>query len=134
MHASTLPRWNNQKPNWPLYRYHTSIITNIIQVYDRDMSIVIKEFNNYVIRAAKECNSKGARKYYKPYCNEDINNKHNELTTARNLKEGAPSIENKTASKQTNTKFIQTKNEARKSCWMKILALTRIQMITSYGV
>ena len=40
--ASTLPRWNYKKANWPLYRHRTSILTNRIPVYDRDMNIVIK--------------------------------------------------------------------------------------------
>ena len=95
--ASTLPRWNYKITNWPLYRYRTSILTNSILVYDRDMNIVIKEFNNDVIQAAKEYILKGARKDYKPYWNEDLNNKHNELTTARNLADVAPSIEKNTA-------------------------------------
>ena len=67
--------------------------------YDRDMNIVIKEFNNYVIQAAKKCIPKGVRKDYKPYWNEDLNNKHNELTTARNLADVAPYIENNRALK-----------------------------------
>ena len=117
--ASTLPRWNYKKANWSLYRHRTSILTNSIQVYDRDINIVIKEFNNYVLQAAKECIPKGARKDYKPYWNEDLNNKHNELTTARNLADVAPSIENNTALKQANAKFIKTRNEARRSSWMK---------------
>ena len=58
------------------------------------------------------------REDYKPYWNEDLNNKHNELTTARNLADVAPSIENNTALKQTNAKFIKTRNEARRSSWM----------------
>ena len=59
------------------------------------------------------------RKDYKPYWNEDLNNKHDELTTARNLADVAPSIENNTALKQANAKFIKTRNEARRSSWMK---------------
>ena len=59
------------------------------------------------------------RKDYKPYWNEDLNNKHDELTTARNLADVAPSIENNTALKQSNAKFIKTRNEARRSSWMK---------------
>ena len=51
--------------------------------------------------------------------NEDLNNKHNELTTTRNLADVAPSIENNTVLKQTNAKFIKTRNEARRSSWMK---------------
>ena len=70
-------------------------------------------------QAAKECITKGARKDYKPYWNEDLNNKHNELTTARNLADVAPSIENNTALKQVNAKFIKIRNEARRSSWMK---------------
>ena len=62
LEASTLPRWNYKKTNWPLYRHRTSILTNSIQIHDRDMNIVIKEFNNYVLQAAKECIPKGARK------------------------------------------------------------------------
>ena len=83
------------------------------------MNIVIKEFNNYVLQEAKECIPKGARKDYKPNWNEDVNNKHNELTTTRNLADVAPSIENNTALKQVNAKFIKTRNEARRSSWMK---------------
>ena len=48
-----------------------------------------------------------------------MNNKHNELTTARNLADVAPSIENNTALKQANAKFIKTRNEARRSSWIK---------------
>ena len=104
--APTLPRWNYKKINCPLYRHRTSILTNIIEVYDRYMNIVIKEFNHYVLQAARECITKGARKDYKQYCNEDPNNKHNELTTARNLADVTPSIENNTAIKQTNARLI----------------------------
>ena len=117
--ASTLLRWNYKKANWPLYRHRPSILTNSIQVYDRNMIIVLKEFNNYVLQAAKECIPKDARKYYKPSWNEDLNNKHNGLTTARNIADIAPSIENNTALKQTNAKFNKTRNKARRGCWMK---------------
>ena len=119
VHASTLPRWNYKKANWLLYRHRTSILTNSIQVYDRDMNIVIKEFNNYVLQAAKECIPKGARKDYTPYWNEELNNKHNELTRTINLADVAPSFENNAALKQTNAKFIKTRNAARRSSWMK---------------
>ena len=117
--ASALPMWNYKKAKWPLSRHRTSILTNSIQVYDRDMTIVIKELKNYVLQAAKECIPKGPRKDYTPYWNEDLNNKHNELTTARNLADVASSIENNTALKKTNAKFIKTRNEYRRSSWMK---------------
>ena len=125
--ASTLPRWNYKKANWSLYRHRTNILTNSTQVYDRDINIVIKEFNNYVLQASKECIPKGARKDYKPYWNEDLNNKHDELTTARNLADVVPSIENNTALKQANAKFFKTRNEARRGSWMKKTACLNME-------
>ena len=91
------------------------------------MNIVIKEVNNFVLQAAKECIPKGARKDYKPYWNEDLNNKHNKLTTARNLADVAPFIENNTELKQTNAKLIKTKNESRRSRWMKKTACLNME-------
>ena len=54
-----------------------------------------------------------------PTAIEDLNNKYNELTAAINLSDVAPSIENHTASKQANAKFIKTINEARRRSSMK---------------
>ena len=78
-----------------------------------------RKLNNYGLQAANECIPKGARKDYKPYWNEDLKNKHNELIISINLADVAPSIENNTALNQTNSKFIKTRNEARRSSWMK---------------
>ena len=78
------------------------------------MNIVIKELNNVVLQAAKESISKGARKDDKPYLNEDLNNKHNELTTTINLADATP-IEINTALRQINAMLIKTRNEVRKS-------------------
>ena len=92
--------WNYNKANWPLYRHRKSILLNSIHVYSRDINILIKEFNNYVLHAPNVCIPKGERKDYTPYWNEDLNNKHNELTEARNLADIAQSIENNTALKK----------------------------------
>ena len=62
---------------------------------------------------------KRCEKDYKPYWIEDLNNTHDELTTARNLADVTPSIENNTTLKQVNAKFIKTRNDARRSSWMK---------------
>ena len=70
-------------------------------------------------RHQRNVSQKVREKDYKPYCNEDLNNKHNELTKARNLADVAPSIENNTTLKQTNAKFIKTRNGARRSSWME---------------
>ena len=75
------------------------------------MNIVIKLCSS----GSKGMYPKRCEKDYKPYWNKDLNSKHNELTTTRNLADVAPSIENNTVLKQTNAKFIETRNEARRS-------------------
>ena len=56
-----------------------------------------------------------------------MNNKHNELTTARNFADVAPSIEKNTALKQTNAKFIKTRNEVRRSTWIRKTASSTME-------
>ena len=56
--ASTLPRWNYKKANWSLYRHRTSILTNSIQVYDRDINIVIKSLTILFFRQQRNVSQK----------------------------------------------------------------------------
>ena len=51
--ASTLPRWHYKKANCSLYRHRTSFLTNSIQVYDRDIDVVIKEFYQLCFSGSK---------------------------------------------------------------------------------
>ena len=56
-----------------------------------------------------------------------MNNKHNELTTARNLADVAPSIANNTALKQANSKLIKTRNKPRRSSSMNKTACLNME-------
>ena len=64
---------------------------------------------------SKEAIPKGARKEYKPYWNNDLDNLHNELNTARDVAESVPTSENDTALNQVNTKFIRTRNDVKRT-------------------
>ena len=53
--ASTVPRWNYKKADWKAYSHRSSILTNAIQTYERDINKVTKEFCTGILYAAKEC-------------------------------------------------------------------------------
>ena len=114
-----MPRWNYKKADWKAYTHRSSILTSNIQTYERDINKVIKEFTAGILQAAKECIPKGARKEYKPYWSDELENTHKDLSDARKTAETNPSIENNIALKHASAKFNKTRNEARTKSWMK---------------
>ena len=88
--ASTIPRWNYKKADWKAYSHHRSILTSKIQTYERDINKMIKEFTAGILQAAKECIPKGARKEYKPYWSDELENTHKVLSDARKTAETKP--------------------------------------------
>ena len=46
------------------------------RLYEQDINKVIKEFTAGILQAAKECIPKGARKEYKPYWSDKLENTH----------------------------------------------------------
>ena len=82
--APTVPRWNYKKADWKAYSHRSSILTNGI-LNERDINKVIKEFSTGILQAAKECIPKGARKDYKPYWSDELENKHKALSDARKI-------------------------------------------------
>ena len=117
--ASPMPRWNYKKADWKTYSHRSSILTSNIQTYERDINKVIKEFTTGILQAAKECIPKGARKEYKPYWSDELENIHKDLSDARKTAETNHSIENNIALKHASAKFNKTRNEARTKSWMK---------------
>ena len=114
-----MPRWNYKKADWKAYSHRRSILTSKIQTYERDINKVINEFTTGILQAAKECIPKGARKEYKPYWSDELENKHKDLSDARKTAETNPSTENNIALKLASAKFTKTRNEARTKSWMK---------------
>ena len=80
---------------------------------------MIKEYTAGILQAAKECIPKGARKEYKPYWSDELENTHKDWSDARKTAETNPSIENNIALKHASAKFNKTRNETRTKSWMK---------------
>ena len=114
-----MPRWNYKKADWKTYSHRSSILTSNIQTYERDINKVIKESTTGILQVAKECIPRGARKEYKPYWSDKLENIHKDLSDAMKTAETNPSIENNIALKHASAKFNKIRNEARTKSWMK---------------
>ena len=114
-----MPRWNYKKADWKAYSHCSSILTSNIQTYKQDINKVIREFTAAILQAAKECIPKGARKEYKPYWSDKLENTHKDLSDARKTAKNNPSTENNIALKHARAKFNKTRNKARTKSWMK---------------
>ena len=128
--ASTVTRWNYKKADWKAYSHRSSILTNGIQTYERDINKFIKEFSTCILWAAKECIAKGARKDYKSYWSDDLENKRKALSDARKIAETNPSVENNMALKHASAKYTKTRNEARTNSWIKKLVTLTWRLMT----
>ena len=111
------PRWNYKKAQWGLYSIRTNELTKNIEVKGRNINNVVKEFNNSIAQAAKECIPNGARKDYTPYWTSELQKAHDALTEARREAETNPSQENKIKLQETKAKFLRTKLENRRRTW-----------------
>ena len=114
-----MPRWNYKKADLKSYSHPSSILTSNIWTYEQDFNKVIKEFTTGILQAAKECIPKGARKEYKLYWSDEIENTHKDLPDAKKTAQNNPSIENNIALKLANAKFTKTRYEAGTKSWMK---------------
>ena len=117
--TSTIPRWNYKKAVWKAYSHRSSILTSNIQTYERDINNVIREFTAGILQAAKEGLPNGARKKYKAYWSDELENTHEELSDAMKTAETNPSTKNNIALKHASAKFNKARNEARTKSWIK---------------
>ena len=74
-------------------------------------------FNSAVLKTATEAFPRVARKDYKPYWTEELQELENTVSQAREVAEKKPSVENNIALKEATAKYRMTCTEtARESC------------------
>jgi ribonuclease HI len=110
-------RWNYKKAKWGLFRHRTNVLTKDLQVHGRDINNVVRELNGCILQAAKESIPRGARKEYKPYWSNQLQQLQDEMTEARSEAENNPSDENHLRLQQTKAKFLKAKLQARRQSW-----------------
>ena len=112
-----LPRWNYKKAKWSLFRHRTNILTKDLQVQGRDINNIVRDLNACILQAAHETIPRGARKEYKPYWTNQLQQLHDEMSEARQEAETNPSDESHIRLQQTKAKFLKAKVQARCASW-----------------
>ena len=125
------PRWNYKKAQWGLFSIRTNELTNNIEVKDRNINNVVRDFSNCISQAAKECIPKGARSGYTPYWTSELQKAHDALTEARTEAENNPSQENNIRLQERKAKFLRTKLENKRQSWRKKTAGLNMEKDTS---
>ena len=72
-------RWNYKTAKWSLFAIRTN---------------ELKDFNNSILQAARECNPRRARRDYTPYWTDELERAHDAVTEAREETENSPTQEN----------------------------------------
>ncbi|KAK7101835.1 hypothetical protein V1264_020159 [Littorina saxatilis] len=116
---ASFPRWNYKRANWFLFRHRTSELTKDIRVEGRDINMVAKDFNMSILRAARESIPRGARRDYKPYWSNELQELDDDLADARREAEVNPSQNNNIRLQEAKAKFLKKKLQARRRSWQE---------------
>ena len=117
--AKCFPRWNYKKADWTLFENLTDVYTKPINTRQKDSNKMVLEFNTAVLKAASETIPRGARKEYKPYWTEELQNLEDTVTEARDRAEKQPSVENNIALKEATAKYKLTITQAARKSWQE---------------
>lgn len=110
-----------------MYQSETDILCKDIRVDGRDINQVVKEFNNSILKAAQEAIPRGARKEYKPYWSEELEELQNKLSEARVEAESNPSQEANLSLQHAKAKFLRCKLEAQRKSWRRKTASLNLE-------
>ncbi|PVD22167.1 hypothetical protein C0Q70_17972 [Pomacea canaliculata] len=111
--------------NWPstcstgpkIQRHFPDQYTKGIRVADQNINRAIDAFNKAILKAASEAIPRGARKNYRPYWTEELQELEDEVSKIREKVENDPTIENNIALKESSAKYRKACNEAARKRW-----------------
>ena len=111
------PRWNYRKADWRIFKIRSNELLHNLEVTGRNINNVIKDFNASIIKAAKECIPRGARKNYIPYWSSDLQKAHDNLTKATEEAEQKPSLKNNNTLQQCKAQYQKKNIECKRKSW-----------------
>ena len=115
--TSTFPRWNYKKANWERFSKLVDEFTQKIKNKRQNLNTKIKAFNQAVLKAAQESIIRGARKNYKPYWAEELQQTEAAVREARNFVEENLSEENNISLKAASAKHQRTLIQEARKTW-----------------
>ena len=115
--TSTIPRWTYKNANWERFSNLVDQLTQKINNKRQNLNIKIKAFNRAALKAAQESTTRGARKNYKPYSTEELQQQEDTVIEARNLVEENRSEENNISLKAASAKHRRTFMQETRKTW-----------------
>ena len=123
---ATFPRWNYKKANWTLFKHRTSTLSKDITVQGRDINMVANDFNSCILKAAQETIPRAARRNYRPYWSQELQDLQDALSEARAVAEANPSQEKNTKLQQAKAKFLRHKIQECRRGWREKNSLPKL--------
>ena len=111
------PRWNYKKAEWTKFQSLTDQYTKCIKERDQNVNRAVANYTSAILRAAKETIPRGARKNYRPYWTQELQDREDEVSNARHKVENHPTVDNNIAFKASNAKYRKAYKEAARASW-----------------
>lgn len=113
----TFPRWNYRKANWEAFATLTNQYTKSVKDNDQKINRATSNFNKAILKAAKETIPRGARKNYRPYWTQELQDLEDEVSKARQAAEIEPSTNNNITYKASEAKYRRAYKQAARASW-----------------
>ena len=110
----TFPRWNYKKADWEMFSCLTNEYCNTVKADHFNINKATDSFNQSILRAASETIPRGARKNYRPYWTEEL---EDEVARTREKVENNPTPQNNIAHKACNAKYRKAYVQAARTSW-----------------
>ena len=113
----TFPRWNYKKADWEMFSSLSDEYCKGIKVDDYNINRATDSFNQAALKAASETIPRGARKNYRPYWTEELQELEDEVNSTRERVENSPTQENNIALKACTAKYRKAYIQAARTSW-----------------
>ena len=115
--AKTFPRWNYKKANWDKFTSLADEYCKSTKVDDYNINRAREKYTQAVLQAATESIPRGARKNYKPYWTEELQDLEDQVSKARTNVENNPTVENNITFKACTARYKKTYIQAARESW-----------------
>ncbi|GFS25227.1 RNA-directed DNA polymerase from mobile element jockey-like [Elysia marginata] len=117
--TSTLPRWNFKKANWDHFTAVTDELAVSINARSKNTNREAKAITEAIIKSAKKAIPRGARKNYRLYWTEELEELENEVKVARKEVEEHPSVVNNVNLKRKTAKLRKETIRTQREGWQE---------------
>ena len=113
----TFPRWNYSKADWVKFATLSDKLCKSVKCDDSNVNRACKNFNKAILEAPNRSIPRGARRNYRPYWTEELQELEKEVTNCREQVECSPTLNNNIAHKASTARHKKAFNKAARTSW-----------------